>query len=486
MAYSDFQEFLARLEGQGELKRIKETVDPHLEITEIADRVMKMPGGGPALLFENPKNSSIPVAINTFGSRKRMSMALGVNDFDEIAEELAGMLKPEVPAGLVSAAKEFLPKLGVLLKMPPKKDSGPGRCQEVVQLGDDVNLDELPVLHCWPDDGGRYITLPLVFTNDPLTGKRNVGMYRIQVYDRRTTGMHWQMHKTGAEHARVSEAQKRKIHVAVVLGGDPALTYAATAPLPPGIDEMLFAGFLRKKPVHLVKAKTVDIDVPADAEIVIEGFVDPTESRMEGPFGDHTGYYSLADMYPVLHVTAVTRRAKPVYPCTIVGQPPMEDGMLGKATERIFLPLLKLTLPEVVDMHLPVEGVFHNIALISIKKRYPGHAFKVMHALWGLGQAMFSKLIFVFDDDVDVQNVQECLWRLGNNIDPERDTCIVRGPIDVLDHASRATGFGSKIGFDCTRKLPAEGFGREWPDVIKMSDDVKSRVDAMWSRLGIN
>ncbi len=486
MAYSNFQEFLKRLEDIGELKRVDREVDPYLEITEIADRVMKMPGGGPALLFENPKGSSFPVAINAFGSKRRMAAALGVEDIESIADEIASMLKPEVPNGALQAARELLPKLGVLMKMPPRHDRGEGTCQEVVKTGDDINLEELPILHCWPQDGGRYITLPLVFTNDPVTGKRNVGMYRIQVYDRNTSGMHWQMHKVGAEHARVSAERNQNIQVAVVLGGDPALTYAATAPLPPGIDEMLFAGFLRKSPVHLVKAKTVDIEVPADAEIVIEGYVDPREQRLEGPFGDHTGYYSLADMYPVLHVTAITHRKNAVYPCTIVGQPPMEDGWLGYATERLFLPLLKLTLPEVVDMHLPVQGIFHNIALVSIKKRYPGHAFKVMHALWGLGQAMFTKMIFVFDADVDVQNVDECLWRLGNNIDPERDTCVVRGPIDVLDHASRSMGFGSKIGFDCTRKLLAEGFTREWPDVITMSPEVKKRVDAMWTDLGLD
>jgi len=485
MAYQDFQDFIAHLERAGELRRIRTAVDPYLEITEIADRVMKMPDGGPALLFENPRGSKVPLIINAFGSRKRMSMALGVVDFESIGCEIEGLLKPEVPSGLVAAAREFLPKLAVLAKMPPRHDSGAGRCQEVVLTGDAIDLGILPILHCWPQDGGRYITLPLVFTNDPNTGKRNVGMYRVQVFDKCTTGMHWQMHKVGAEHARLRAEKKQKIEVAIVLGGDPALTYAATAPLPPGIDEMLFAGFLRKKPVHLVKAKTVDLEVPEDAEIVIEGTVDLTEQRMEGPFGDHTGYYSLADMYPVVHLTAITHRRNPVYPCTIVGQPPMEDGWLGKATERLFLPLLKLTLPEVVDMNLPVEGIFHNIALVSIKKRYPGQAFKVMHALWGMGQAMFTKMIFVFDAEVDVQNVQECLWRLGNNIDPERDTCIVRGPIDVLDHSSRTLGFGSKIGFDCTRKLPAEGFDREWPDVIEMSVDVKAKVDALWNDLGI-
>lgn len=485
MAYTDFQDFLSHLERIGELKRISTPVDPYLEITEISDRVMKMPDGGPALLFEHPKGSNIPLAINVFGSRKRMSLALGVPDLEDIACEIEGLLKPDIPSGLFNAAKELLPKLGILAKMPPKHDKGSGRCQEVVMTGGEVDLDRLPILHCWPQDGGRYITLPLVFTNDPYTGKRNVGMYRVQIYDKRTTGMHWQMHKGAAEFARQYEEKKQKIDVAIVLGGDPALTYAATAPLPPGIDEMLFAGFLRKKPVHLVRAKTVDVEVPEDAEIVIEGQIDPLERRMEGPFGDHTGYYSLADMYPVLHVTAITHRRNPVYPCTIVGQPPMEDGWLGKATERLFLPLLKLTVPEVVDMSLPVEGIFHNIALVSIRKRYPGQAFKVMHALWGLGQAMFTKMIFIFDADVDVHNVKECLWRLGNNIDPERDMCVVRGPIDVLDHSSRALGFGSKVGFDCTKKLPAEGFTREWPDVIEMSPEIKARIDGLWSTLGL-
>ncbi len=486
MAYNDFQDFLARLEREGELKRIRTSVNPCLEITEVADRAMKLPGGGPALLFENPTGHAVPVAINAFGSRRRMSMALGVEDFEEIAAEIAEMLRPEIPSGLLNAARTLLPRLSRMSQCPPRRQAGTGRCQEVVHTGEEVDLNQIPILHCWPQDGGRYITLPLVFTHDPETGKRNVGMYRIQVYNANTTGMHWQLHKVGAEHMRLAAARKQPIQAAVVLGGDPALTYSATAPLPPGIDEMLFAGFLRRKPVQLVRAHTVDIEVPEDAEFVIEGFINPEEQRMEGPFGDHTGYYSLADMYPVFHVTAITHRRKPVYPATIVGRPPMEDGWLGKATERIFLPLLKLTLPEIQDMNLPVEGIFHNLALVSIRKRYAGQAFKVMHALWGLGQMMFTKMILVFDEDVDVQNVQECLWRLGNNIDPERDMCLVRGPVDMLDHASRAPGFGSKVGFDCTRKLPAEGFHREWPDVITMSDNVKTRIDGIWKDLGIS
>ena len=485
MAYSDFQDFLTQLERAGELKRISREVDPVLEITEIADRVMKSEGGGPALLFERPVGSSIPVAINAFGSRKRMSMALGVGDFEDIAREIESLLQPSIPGGMVAAVREVLPKLALLAKCPPRREKGAGRCQDIVLKGDDIDLGKFPILKCWPQDGGRYITLPLVFTHDPVTGKRNVGMYRVQVYDRNTVGMHWQMHKVGAEHARLRAERNEPIDVAIVLGGDPALTYSATAPLPPGIDEMLFAGFLRKKPVKLVAATSVDLEVPEDAEIVIEGKIDPAERRMEGPFGDHTGYYSLADMYPVVHVTAVTHRNKPVYPCTIVGRPPMEDGWLGKATERLFLPLLKLTVPEIRDINLPVEGIFHNVALVSIKKRYPGHAFKVMHALWGLGQMMFTKMIFVFDEMVDVQDVKECMWRMGNNIDPERDMCVVRGPVDILDHASRALGYGSKIGFDCTHKLAGEGFTREWPDVIEMSPEIRKRVDEYFHDLGI-
>jgi len=310
-------------------------------------------------------------------------------------------------------------------------------------------------------------------------------MYRIQIFDRNTAAMHWQLHKVGAEHHRKSEEAGKRIQVAVALGGDPALTYSATAPLPPGIDEMMFAGFLRHKPVDLVKCKTIDILAPADAEIVIEGYVEPGERRPEGPFGDHTGYYTLVEPYPVLHVTALTHRKNPVYPTTIVGRPPMEDGWLGKASERIFLPLLRMMLPELIDINLPVEGCFHNLAFVSIKKRYPGHAFKVMNAMWGLGQMMFTKMIFVFDDDVNVQDMAECIWRLSNNIDPERDMLVTRGPIDVLDHSSRAMGFGSKVGFDCTKKLPAEGFNRDWPDVIEMSHEVKQKVDALWPSLGL-
>lgn len=483
MAYACFQDFLRRLEREDELRHISAAVSPRLEITEIADRMMKSPGGGKALVFDNPAGHQIPVAINTMGSRRRMSLALGVNDFEEIAAEIEELATPEVPAGLAGKLR-MLPRLRRLASAPPRI-VGSGRCQEVVLTGEDIDLTRLPVLHCWPQDAGPFITLPLVFTYDPATGKRNVGMYRMQVFDKCTTGMHWQLHKVGAEHYRKSEAESRRIQVAVALGDDPAITFSAIAPLPPAIDEMLFAGFLRRKPVELVRGKTVDVHVPASAEFVLEGYVDPFERRPEGPFGDHTGFYTLTDDYPVFHLTALTHRKDPVYPATIVGRPPMEDGWMGKAVERIFLPLIKMTVPEIVDMNLPVEACFHNLAFVSIRKRYPGHAFKVMNALWGLGQLMFTKMIFVFDDDVDVQNVGECIWRLSNNIDPERDMLVTRGPVDVLDHASRAMGFGSKVGFDCTRKLAGEGFARPWPDAIEMSDDVKQRIDALWPTLGL-
>ncbi|GBC92554.1 3-octaprenyl-4-hydroxybenzoate carboxy-lyase [bacterium HR15] len=493
MAYRNFQHFLLRLEQENELRRIHHPLDPYLEITEVADRVMKR--GGPALLIERPKGYAIPVAINTMGSRRRMSLALGVDDYEQIAREIEQLLQPELPPtgsgllGKLQAIPQFLPQLGRLLQVArsvPPVLVREGICQEVVRTDEQVNLLEFPILHCWPGDGGRYITLPLVFTHDPNTGKRNVGMYRIQILDQRTTAMHWQIHKGGAAHFQDAEARGEPIQVAVVLGDDPALTFSAVAPLPPAIDELMFAGFLRKKPIELVRARTVDILVPANAEIVIEGYIQPGERCLEGPFGDHTGYYSLPDYYPVFHVTAITHRQQPVYPATIVGVPPMEDGWIGKAIERIFLPLIRLTLPEIVDMNLPIEGVFHNFCFVSIRKRYPGHAFKVMHALWGLGQLMFSKFIVVFDEDVNVHDLGEVLWRWGANVDPERDMCLVRGPVDVLDHASPAIGFGSKIGFDATRKWREEGYSREWPDVIRMSPEVKARIDALWEQLGLS
>jgi 4-hydroxy-3-polyprenylbenzoate decarboxylase len=481
MAYSDIRDFITRLEKEGELVRIRHRVSPELEITEIADRTVKC--NGPALLFENVEGSKLPVLINHFGSMKRMSMALGVSSIDEIGAEIESLINIEPPVGFLDKLR-MLPKLAKLASVFPKNVKT-GACQEVVKIGEEANLDFLPIMKCWPGDGGRFITLPMVFTKDPNTGRRNVGMYRMHVYDSRTTGMHWHVHKVGARHYAEHERLGKRMEVAVALGGDPAITYAATAPLPDDFDEMIFAGFLRKSPVEMVKCKTIDAEVPADAEIVLEGYVDPGERRIEGPFGDHTGYYSPAEEYPVFHLTCVTHRKDPIYPATVVGKPPMEDCFIGKATERIFLPLIRAQLPEIVDMNLPVEGIFHNLAFVSIKKRYPMHARKVIHALWGLGQMMFTKIIVVFDEDVDVQNLSEVLWRLGSNIDPKRDITFSEGPVDALDHAAPQPMYGSKMGIDATRKLPGEGHNRPWPEDISMSPEIKAKIDSIWSKLGI-
>lgn len=481
MAYRDLREFVSKLEASDELVRVQQRVSPVLEITEIADRVVKH--SGPALLFENVESSNMPVLINSYGSMRRMSMALGVHNLDEIGAEIESLVHSEAPGSFVDKIK-MLPKLLKLSSSFPKSVSN-APCQEVVLEGDKASLDLLPILTCWPGDGGPFITLPVVFTKDPETGMRNVGMYRMHVYDSHTTGMHWHIHKVGARHYAGYERQNRRMEVAVALGGDPSITYAATAPLPEDFDEMIFAGFLRKSPVEMVQCKTVDMQVPAQSEIVLEGYVDPHERRMEGPFGDHTGYYSPADEYPVFHLTCITHRKDPIYPATIVGKPPMEDCWIGKATERIFLPLIKTQLPEIVDMNLPVEGIFHNLAFVSIRKRYPMQAQKVISALWGLGQMMFTKIIIVFDEDVNVQDMSEVLWRLGSNIDPRRDIIFADGPVDVLDHAAPQPLFGSKMGIDATRKLRNEGHFRKWPDDIEMSPEVVAKIDAIWSELGI-
>jgi 4-hydroxy-3-polyprenylbenzoate decarboxylase len=481
MAYDDLREFIKALEKNKELKRIPFEVDPRLEITEFADRSVK--GGGPALLFEKPKGSKHPVLINAFASMRRMEIALQVNSVDEVAKRISEYLEMRMPEGLLNKLK-MLPKLAEMGAFFPKIVSK-GACQEVVRH-DGFSLAEIPVLTCWPDDGGPYITLPMVFTKNPETGKRNCGMYRMQVYDERTTGMHWQTHKQGAEHQRRrAAAGQTRMEVSVAIGADPATMYSAILPLPPDLDEMMIAGFLRGSPVEMVKCQTNDLEVPANAEFVLEGYVELGETRREGPFGDHTGYYSLADQYPVFHVTCLTQRKEPIYATTIVGPPPMEDFFMGKAIERIFLPLMRLQLPEVRDMCMPAEGIFHNIMLVSIRKSYPGHARKVMSAIWGLGQAMFTKCIVVVDEDVDVQNVSEVAWRALNNIDPERDIQFTMGPIDSLDHASRLVNYGSKMGVDATKKWPGEGFTREWPDVIKMSPDVKKKVDDLWKKAGL-
>jgi 4-hydroxy-3-polyprenylbenzoate decarboxylase len=484
-AYRDLREFIADLDAAGELARVRAEVDPRLEITEITQRTTR--AGGPALLFERVKGHSIPVLINAFGSMERLAMALGVERIEDLAAEIESVL--ELPGG-AGGGLSIVDKLKMLPRLKELSEIGPrvvrdGPCQEVVLEGERANLDAIPIIQCWPGDGGRFITLPLVFSRHPETGGRNMGMYRMQVYDSRTTGMHWHRHKGGAGHYWAAERRGERLAVAAVLGGDPLLVYAATAPLPDGIDELLFAGFVRKRGVELVRCRTVDLEVPATAEIVIEGWVEPHERRREGPFGDHTGYYSLADDFPVFHVSAVTHRRDPIYPTTVVGPPPQEDAFLGKATERLFLPLLRKQLPEIVDMNLPIESCFHNLVIVSIDKRYPGHARKVMHAFWGLGQLMFSKVILVVDKDVNVHDPREVLWKATNHIDPRRDIVFVDGPVDELDHAAPLVCYGSKMGIDATHKWRSEGFEREWPEEMVMSPEVVERVDALWGELGI-
>ena len=549
MAYDDLRDWIKTLEKHGELKRIREEVSPELEITEITDRVSKIgahaqasagavkdkyPPGGPALLFENVKgHPGHKVLINQFGSARRMALALSVTSFDEIADRIAGLMNVKAPEGLFDKLK-MLPQLGALTSAFPKTVSAKDApCKEVIRRKD-FDLNYFPILKCWPHDGGRFITLPCVHTRDPKTGKRNIGMYRMQVYDGQTTGMHWQRQKVAAEHYRealrnaasagaeadptlsassarvammaesaggavsipdgaiggmpqisLSKLKGSRLEVAVAIGTDPAMTFAAIVPAPPEVEEFLIAGFLRGKPVEIVKCETVDLEVPAHAEIVIEGYVELGELRAEGPFGDHTGFYTLEDEYPVFHVTCITHRKAPIYAATIVGKPPMEDAWMGKAVERIFLPAMKLTIPELVDIHLPVEAVFHNLMIVSIKKSYPGQARKVMNAIWSLGQAMFTKCIIVVDEDCDVQNIGEVVLRVANNIDPERDIQFTLGPVDSLDHASRLPNYGSKMGIDATRKWKAEGFNRPWPAMIEMDRATKARVDALWAKLGL-
>src|SRR6202162_6044843 len=482
MAYNDLRDFIRKLEKERELKRISVEVDPILEIAEFADRAVKQ--GGPALLFERPKGYAIPVLINSFASMRKMQLALEVDSVEEIAGRIVEFLEMRMPEGLIGKLK-MLPKLAEMGAFFPKIVSS-GPCKEVVQR-EKFSLHDLPILRCWPQDGGRYITLPMVFSKNPDTGKRNCGCYRLQVYDERTTGMHWQTHKQGAEHYRRMSAAGgvKKMDVAVAIGADPATMYSAILPLPPDIDEMMIAGFLRSKQVEMVRCETVDLEVPANAEIVLEGYVELGELRREGPFGDHTGFYSLDDDYPVFHISCVTHRKDPIYATTIVGPPPMEDFYMGTAIARIFLPLMRLQLPEVRDIAMPAEGIFHNLILVAIRKSYPGHARKVMSAIWGLGQAMFSKCIVVVDEGVDVQNVREVAWKALNHIDPERDIQFTMGPVDSLDHASRLPNYGSKMGIDATRKWTGEGFARPWPGEIRMTAEVKQRVDELWKKAGL-
>jgi 4-hydroxy-3-polyprenylbenzoate decarboxylase len=561
LAYDDLRDWIAALEKHGELKRIREEVSPELEITEITDRVSKIgvgigvgigarasaikseatyAPGGPALLFENIKgHPGHTVLINQFGSERRMALALGVNKIDEIAERITGLINMKPPTGGLFDKLKMLPQLGALTNSFPKTVTAQNaRCKEVILKGkdnggrDNFDLSEFPILKCWPHDGGRFITLPCVHTRDPRSGKRNIGMYRMQVYDGQTTGMHWQRQKVAAEHYR--EAIRRaaaaessgsftaesarvaamaesaggaaaipdgpigglpqvtlgnqkgtRLEVAVSIGTDPATTFAAIVPAPPEIEEFMIAGFLRGRPVEIVKCETVDLEVPAHAEIVLEGYVELGELRDEGPFGDHTGFYTLTDLYPVFHLTCITHRKNPIYAATIVGKPPMEDAWMGKAVERIFLPAMKMAIPELVDVHLPVEAVFHNLMLVSIRKSYPGQARKVMNAIWSLGQAMFTKCIVVVDEDCDVQNIAEVVLRVANNIDPERDIQFTLGPVDSLDHSSRLPNYGSKMGIDATRKWKAEGFDRPWPSMIEMDRETKAKIDALWAKLGL-
>ncbi len=524
MSHNDLRDWIAALELAGELKRIRAEVDPILEITEITDRVSKFgysgrPGkaGGPALLFETLKgHPGARLLINQFGSPRRMNLALGVESLDQVADRLHHFMDVKSPQGLLEKIK-MLPMLADLGKFFPKTVSS-GPCKEIIKK-DNFSLLDFPVLQCWPQDAGRFITLPCVITRDPRTGKRNMGCYRMQVYDERTAAMHWQRQKVGAEHYRESlrsaasvarppsagpaaavdimarssggsvlaegERPSGKLEVAVAIGTDPATTFCAIVPAPPDVEEFLIAGFLRQKPVELVRCETVDLEVPAAAEIVLEGYVLLDELRTEGPFGDHTGFYSLQDEYPVFHLTCITHRKDPIYSTTIVGKPPMEDAWMGKAVERIFLPLMRLTIPELVDINLPVEGIFHNLMLVSIRKSYPGQARKVMNGIWSLGQAMFTKCILVVDEDVNVQDLGEVTLKALNHIDPERDIQFTLGPVDSLDHASRLPNFGSKMGIDATRKWPSEGFSRPWPDEILMDEKTKALVDKKWKELGI-
>ena len=528
MPYTDLREWIKQLEKAGELRRIREAVSPYLEMSEIADRTAKLykgtpKAGGPALLFENVTGyPGAKVLMNQFGSERRMKLALETDSLDAIADRIRTLIKPETPTSFMDKLK-MLPMLAEVGSFFPKVISAKDApCKQVILRGADVDLTKLPVLTTWPQDGGPFITLPCVVTRDPKSGKRNVGMYRMQVYDGQTTGMHWQRQKNAAEHLRdrlraasgstdgnvdimaqtsggitsatnpasiptttLTKVREGRMEVAVAIGTDPATTFSAIVPAPPEVEEYLIAGFLRGKPVELVKAETVDLEVPAHAEYVLEGYVNLAELRTEGPFGDHTGFYTMEDQYPVFHVTCITHRKDPIYAATVVGKPPMEDAWMGKAVERIFLPLMQLTLPEIVDVCLPPEAVFHNLMIVSIRKSYAGPARKIMNGIWAMGQAMFTKCVIVVDEDCDVQDLAEVTLRVANNIDPERDIQFTLGPVDSLDHASRLPNFGSKMGIDATRKWPAEGFTRPWPPMLKMEPSVTARIDSIWKKLGI-
>ena len=485
MKYRDLREFVALLEERGELRRVAAPVSADLEITEISDRMVK--SGGPALLFENVEGHSAPLLINLFGTHKRVALALGVEDVEDLADRVRKLLalSQGPPSGIGGKMRALGELVGLARSQPKTVRRAP--CQEVVLTGDDVDIYSMPVIRCWPLDAAPFITLPLVITRDPESGRRNVGMYRMQVYDRRTTGMHWQTHKVAARHdRRAQESGVERMEVAVAIGADPTTMWTGSMPLPPDMDELAVAGVIRGEPVEVVKCKTVDLEVPAHAEYVLEGYVVPGETRDEGPFGDHTGYYSPPEPYPVFHVTALTRRREPIYPTTMVGRPPSEDFFMGKAAERAMLPILQMALPEVADINMPAEGIFHNLVLVSIRKEYPGHARKVMHALWGIGLMMLAKTIVVVDHYVDVQNLSEVGWRVTNNINPATDVIFADGPIDDLDHATPTPRFGSKMGIDATAKSVGEGGRtREWPPDIVMDEAVRRLVDRRWKEYGL-
>ncbi|MCX7026500.1 MAG: menaquinone biosynthesis decarboxylase [Spirochaetes bacterium] len=484
MAYSGLREFISRIEASGELKRVSVEVDPVLEITEIADRIMREEG--PALLFEKVKGSPWPLLINAMGSESRMAAALGAESLDakaaQIEHLIAWVWSQLRDFSLLAAIPGALPKLLIAKSLLPKKVGRP-LCRQVID--DKSGFDSLPVLKCWPKDGGRFFTLPVVCTKDPETGAQNWGMYRMQVYDDRTAGMHWHLHKDGAHFFEKYKARGERMPVAVTLGSDPAVTYASTAPLPEGLWEAVFAGYLRGKSAEVTKASLSEILIPADAEFVLEGYVDPEETRLEGPFGDHTGFYSLPDLYPAFHLERITRRKDPIFPATIVGIPPKEDCWMAKATERLFLPLLKQLCPEIVDLVMPLEGVFHNCVIVSIKKRFPGQARKVMNFIWGMGQMMCTKLIVVVDDDVSLKNLSLVAWKVFNNIDAGRDLVLSLGPLDALDHSSPQPRYGTRLGVDATVKWPEEGHGREWPEPLVMSPEIVALVDGRWKEYGL-
>ena len=480
MPFKSLRDFMETLDREGELKTVTAEVDPYLEITEIADRISKE--NGPALFFENVKGADYPLLINAFGSFGRMERALNCASLDDIGNRISELLTMQAPEGLKDKLKMLLTLKEIGSLTPKKVTKAP--CQEEV-FTEGPLLDRLPIQTCWPDDGGPFITLPLVVTKDPDTGTHNLGMYRMHKYDNTSTGIHWQYNKDGARHYEKHKKSGTRMEVAVALGGIPAVTYAASAPLPPDVPELLFAGFLEGKAIEIVKAKTVDLYVPAQSDFIIEGYVEPGDEKIEGPFGDHTGFYSPADIYPVFHVTCITARKGAIYPSTIVGKPPMEDCYMAKATERIFLPMLKFVLPEICDMVLPMEGVFHNCALVSMNKRFPGEAKKIIHALWGLGQMASTKSIVVFDKDIDLNDSSTVLWKLLNNVDPRRDFVFSEGPLDALDHSAPFANFGGKVGIDATRKTKEEGMGREWPEEISMSDEIKELVERRWKEYGL-